>query len=139
MKQMRYFLLLIFYWVMQPAAAQTNLHIYAEKQGEKIIFYADNHEVAPISVWLTLTLDNLSAVEDPDRTYLVPANREHVPLATLNRVGRGKTSYSYNYAAVFGDVRQTSYDHNYIYDLPYGKGSQSKIVQGYNGSFTHQG
>jgi murein DD-endopeptidase MepM/ murein hydrolase activator NlpD len=139
MKPVRYLLLFLFYLVLQPAGAQTNLRIYVEKQGDEIIFYANNREVAPVSVWLTLQLDNLTAVEDPERTYLVPANSDHIPLVTLNRSGRGKTSYSYNYSAVFGDVRQASYDHNYVYDLPYRRGAQSRIVQGYNGTFTHQG
>ncbi|MBV9988276.1 MAG: M23 family metallopeptidase [Chitinophagaceae bacterium] len=139
MKHFRYLVLLLFCWVALPAVAQTNLRIYAEKQGDAIIFYADNREVAPVSVWLTLTLENFSAAEDPERTYLIPANSDHVPMVTLNRAGRGKTAYSYNYSAVFGDVRQSNYDHNYLYDLPFGRGVQSRVVQGYNGTFSHQG
>lgn len=117
---------------------QSNLRVFAQREGDNTVLYADNNEVCAVSVQLTLTLENLAAEESPDRIYIVPANSLRYRLVTLSRTNRRRTSYHYNYSAVFGDVRQTTYDKDHIYDLPYRKGIRSHIEQGYNGTFSHQ-
>lgn len=118
--------------------SQHNLRVFAQKEGDHTVLYADNNEVCAVSIQLTLTLDNLSADGSADGIYLVPANTVKYKLLTLSRNNRRRTEYHYNYTAVFGDVRQNVYDGSHIYDLPYRKGIQSAIDQGYNGSFSHQ-
>ena len=117
--------------------SQSNFKIFVVKERESTVLYAQNDEFCAVSVLLTLTLDNLVADETVDRTYIVPQHTEKFRLVTLTRSKRGKASYSYNYAAVFGNTSQSYYDQNYLYDLPYGKGKQYRIEQGYNGSFSH--
>ena len=120
--------------------AQDGLHVYAAKEGDLTVLYAENREVCAVSVKLSLTLDNLSVLEPGDGIYTVPANTDHYRLAALEKIREhGKSSYSYNYSAVYGDVRQTTYDHDYIYDLPFRSGLQARVDQGYNGTFSHQG
>jgi hypothetical protein len=119
-------------------SAQTNLKVFAEKEGDKTVIYIDNDECCPLSVQLLLTMQNMTADEPADHIYLVPKYTDKFKLVELDRIKRGRTSYSYNYTAVYGDVMQNSYDQNWLYDLPYSKGSTYRIDQGYNGTFTHQ-
>lgn len=136
---MRTFLFGIFCCFSIACLAQDNLRIYAVKEGENTVFYADNHEVCVVSVQLNLQLENLAGDESTDRIYLIPANTDRFRLLQLRRYGRGRASYTYNYSAVYGDVRQMSYDQFYVYDLPFRRGARARIEQGYNGSFTHVG
>jgi murein DD-endopeptidase MepM/ murein hydrolase activator NlpD len=137
---LKYFLLIIFCCSGAAVFSQSNLRIFARKEGDNTVLYADNNEVCPVSVQLTLSLDNLAANEAEDRIYIVPASTVNFRLMELIRKKpRGKTSYSYNYTAVYGDARQTTYDHNFVYELPFKKGLSSRVEQGYNGTFSHQG
>ncbi len=120
------------------AYCQSNLRVFAQKEGDVTVLYADNNEVCVVSVWLTLDLNNLVGDESADHIYIVPGNTRRYRLVTLSRTKRGKTSYHYNYSAMYGDTRQTSYDKNHVYDLPFRKGVRSKVEQGYNGTFSHQ-
>lgn len=136
---MKQILLLFFYCCTVVAAdAQSNLKVFARKEGDKTVLYASNQEVCVVSVKLTLTLDNLYADESADKIYIVPAGGQAFRLVTLTRIRRGRTGYSYNYLAMYGDTRQLEYDRDYVYDLPYRKGVQSHIEQAYNGSFSHR-
>ena len=117
--------------------SQSNFKIFVVKEKESTVLYAQNDEFCEVSVLLTLTLNNLVADETIDRTYIVPQHTAKFKLVTLTRSKRGKANYSYNFAAVFGNTSQSYYDQNYLYDLPYSKGQQYRIEQGYNGSFSH--
>jgi murein DD-endopeptidase MepM/ murein hydrolase activator NlpD len=136
LKQYLLFIFCCFFFL--AGFSQHNLRVFAQKEGDHTVLYADNSEVCAVSVQLTLTLENLSADETADRVYLVPANTLRHRLVTLSRTNRRRTGYHYNYSAVFGDARQNLYDRDHVYDLPYRKGTQYRIDQGYNGTFSHQ-
>lgn len=119
--------------------SQKNIKIFAEKENGKTVLYGMNNEVCPLSVLLTLLLNNMTAVEADDKVYVIPPGPSKNKLVELNRIKKGKAvTYSYTYNAVFGNVKQFTYDADYLYDLPYSKGLQVRVEQGYNGSFTHQ-
>ncbi|MES2330755.1 MAG: M23 family metallopeptidase [Bacteroidota bacterium] len=119
--------------------AQSNLKIFVEKEGDRKIFYAQNNEFCPVSIRVTLDLDNMIANGIGNNIFVIPEYAQKYKLFELTGIKpRRKTSYSYSYNAVFGDVFQTKFDESYRYDLPYKKGSRYRIEQGYNGRFTHQ-
>lgn len=121
-------------------AAQRNLKIFTEKENDVTVFYASNEEYCPVSVEITLTRDNLSTTGFSDGIFVVPEYAQRFRLFSLTGIRpRRKTSYSYTYRAVFGDVKQVSYDSVFRYDLPFKKGAKYRIEQGYNGRFTHLG
>lgn len=130
-------LVLILACISITVFSQTNLKLFAEKEGDKTVLYAQNNEYCPVSVWLTLTLQNLTAEESPDHVYVIPPNTGRFRLVDLERIKRRRSSYSYSYKAVYGNVYQVDYDRGYLYDLPYRKGLTYRIDQGYNGTFTH--
>jgi hypothetical protein len=102
---------------------QTNLKIFVEKEDDRKVFYAQNNEFCPVSVELTLELDNMATTGFANGVFVIPEYAQKYKLFELTGIKpRRKTSYSYSYSAVFGDVFKTNYDENYRYDLPYKKG-----------------
>ena len=118
--------------------SQNHLKIITLKENGKTVFYAQNDEFCTVSIQLTLELTNLTAVEFGDGIYIVPKNTKKFKLFELARIKRGRTTYSYTYKAVYGEVNLFAYNDGYLYDLPYRKGLRFTIEQGYNGRFTHQ-
>lgn len=135
---MRVFLLSILLCLAAAAHSQGNLKIFVRKEDGNTVFYADNDEWCPVSVQMKLETDNFSTDGFGDGIFVVPAGSERFRLFGLTRMEKGKTSYSYTYKAVFGDVRQVTRDRDHIYDLPYNEGRRVRIEQGYNGWFSHR-
>lgn len=123
-----------------PLFGQEKLMVFTAKENGETVFYASNEEYCPVSVEMTITLENMSTTGFANGTFVVPAFAQRFRLFSAAGIrARKQTSYSYTYRAVFGDVKQVSYDSTYRYDLPFKKGAKYRIEQGYNGRFTHQG
>lgn len=138
-KHMRFLGIIFLCCFSGMAIAQNNLKIFIEKEDDRKVFYAQNNEFCPVSVQLTLELDNMATTGFANGVFVIPEYAQKYKLFELTGIKpRRKTSYSYSYSAVFGDVFKTNYDENYRYDLPYKKGMRYRIEQGYNGRFTHQ-
>lgn len=73
-----------------------------------------------------------------DKVYVIPTNTTRFKLAELQVIKRGVSGFTYRYKAYFGDVTEQQNDDNFEYDLPYQKGLQFTVNQGYNGSFSHK-
>ncbi|MBC7722684.1 MAG: M23 family metallopeptidase [Pedobacter sp.] len=118
--------------------AQKQIKIISIKANGKTILYAENKEACPVSLVLKLTLQNMVSNNGSDKVYVIPTNATHYKLAELQVIKRGVSGFSYRYKAYFGDVNQQQNDDNFEYDLPYKKGLQFTVNQGYNGSFSHK-
>ena len=57
---------------------------------------------------------------------------------TTLSLGKGNISYSYRYRWIIGN-KDAPVDNNYIYRLPYKKGTSHYVSQGFNGKSTHKG
>ncbi|MDD2828563.1 MAG: M23 family metallopeptidase [Sulfuricurvum sp.] len=118
-----------------------NSVIVVEEMGKngEIIFEAEN--LNPFMVTLALdfdTLDNLKADKSlPLYVELAgKSKKEIVRLAPITLNGRT------NHVASYGWVKGSAFaqhDDNYIYALPFTKGSTVRVSQGYNGGFSHKG
>jgi murein DD-endopeptidase MepM/ murein hydrolase activator NlpD len=118
--------------------AQNNIKIFDVKENDRTILYAQNNEYAPVSIVLSLVLQNFNALDYTNGVYVIPARTEKFRLLDLTKMQPGRASYSYNYKAVFGNVNQTEYNGAFLYDLPYRRGERYRIEQGYHGRLTHQ-
>jgi murein DD-endopeptidase MepM/ murein hydrolase activator NlpD len=70
---------------------------------------------------------------------ILPAGAQRVELLRLNPAKGKETHFVYNWHYVRGDPINTVPDSNYPYLLPFEHGKKFKIVQGFNGKFTHFG
>lgn len=110
-----------------------------EKVENGYLFYAENNEVMPMSATFVFTLENMRSSLPNNKTVLIPAKTKKFLLSTFtviqqNKNAKFKSDSSYN----FGDVTQTTFDEDYIYDLPFANGKTYLIFQGYNGKTSHQ-
>ena len=135
---MKLICLVILSFISRVGFSQNNIKIFSIKEGDKTVLYAQNNEFCPVSIVLSLVLQNLHAIDYDDGVYIIPGQTNKLKLIELTKIKSGRTTYSYSYKAVYGDVKQTSYDGDYVYDLPYRKGRQFRIEQGYFSRFTHQ-
>lgn len=130
--------LLFFFLSARIALCQDHIRIFDERANDRTILFVQNKEHCPVSIMLSLVLQNFNAVNYSNGVYIIPANSEKFKLIELVKMQSGRASYSYNYKAVYGDVSQNIYNGEYIYDLPFMKGQRFRIEQGYLGRFTHQ-
>jgi len=123
---------------MLPTLAQRHIKIVAVKKGNKTILYAENNEVYTVSILLELDLQNMTSSDGIKKIYIVPEKTKAFKLTELRALHGDKASYTFHFTNVFGDVSQEHIITNYTYNLPYKKGLQFTIEQGYNGKFSHR-
>ena len=120
------------------ALAQSHVKIVTVKNGNTSVLYAENNEVCTVSLLLKLELRNMISSSGTDKIYIIPKKSKGFRLTELKPIKRDGFGYSLHFTNVFGDVNQQNSDDEYDYNLPYQKGSQFTIEQGYNGRFSHQ-
>ena len=137
---MRKCLFLVVFLISALGFAQKDWQVkfYSEKSGTGFRIYADNDELTPISAIFTFTLKNMSSSLKTGELVLVPPQRKRFPVATLTATDKNK-SYSFEYRNSYnaGNIAQTTFDQDYVYELPFETGKKVKIDQGYNGVFSH--
>ena len=121
-----------------PSLAQSHIKIVTIKNGNTSVLYAENNEVYTVSLLLQLELRNMVSSSGTDKIYIVPKKTKGFRLTELKPIKRDGFGYSLHFTNVFGDVNQQVAEDDYDYNLPYQKGLQFTIEQGYNGSFSHQ-
>ncbi|WP_298548275.1 M23 family metallopeptidase [uncultured Aquimarina sp.] len=118
--------------------AQENFKVYYEENENGYKIYADNGEFCPVSVEIDFKIENLSSSIGDIKIIEVPAQTTKFYIADLTVVDRKKAlrlgfSIRYNH----GNHLQTSYDKEYAYHLPFKKGAEYMVTQGYNGAVSH--
>lgn len=105
------------------------------KNGAKII--VENNEYCPVSIVFRFTGNNVASSVFNDEAILIEARTKGI-LTELKQVNPCK-SYDFNYEVQYirGDIKQIKGD-DYLYGLPFKSGKKYKVIQGYNGNFSHQ-
>jgi murein DD-endopeptidase MepM/ murein hydrolase activator NlpD len=132
--------LLLFFLLALCATAYSQakpVEIFSEKTAGGATIYARNTEASPYSLSLELDLTNMQFSEGDTRLFVIPANEEKMKVGVLTAEPGKRFKWSYQFKTTLGDVTK-KHDADYVYDLPFAKGSRFKLFQGYNGSFTHR-
>jgi len=115
------------------------VHIYQEATGNGgFQYFAQNLDLAPYQLEIEFTeLSNLqSSATLPYYTIVYPG--EPKPLFLLEPITNGSTSFKSSYKLTLGDPT-VSVDKDFSYSLPYQHNKKYIMVQGANGTYTHQG
>ncbi|WP_299442376.1 M23 family metallopeptidase [uncultured Aquimarina sp.] len=130
------------FWILSLLSiatfAQENFKVYYEEGENGYKIYADNGEFCPVSVEIDFKIENLTSSIGDVKIIKVPAQTTKFYVADLTVVDRRKAiklGYSVRYN--HGNHLQTSYDADYAYHLPYKKGTEHMVTQGYNGKISH--
>ncbi len=137
---MKNFTFLIFCLFSITMFAQDNFKLYYEELDQGFVILADNNEYSPVSAKIDFRLENLEATQGDKTVFVVPAmTKRHIitELHVIDRRKRIKLGYEsiYNY----GNHSQKAYDSNFEYYLPFEKGTEYWLSQGYNGATSHKG
>jgi len=118
---------------------QFDIKTYGEQITNGYELFVDNNEPYPISIELSFELTNLRSKDINKTIYVIPAHTKRHLTNSLSIINKGK-SYKYSYKTSFnkGNHHKTLYDEHHIYDLPFKKGEEYLLFQGYNGKQTHQ-
>lgn len=103
------------------------------------VIYADNNELSTVSVQLDLDLNNMRSSKGNHKIFVIPPQVTNYEITRVKIIDRKKNSnFHVNSQAGLGDHTQTDYDYDYPYDLPYESSVTRKVMQGYNGHFSHR-
>ena len=130
------FILLINTLVLNAQKLETT--IYYEKEGDDIVYYADNLELGTVSLLFEAELVQIESSAGKDFFIVMPGLSKRNFVTKLTAIGNRKMSFKVKTKAVYGDLGKTKYD-NLLLDLPFKSGLSYKIFQGYNGRETHRG
>jgi murein DD-endopeptidase MepM/ murein hydrolase activator NlpD len=120
------------------AAASQKINVFHERQDQTTTIYATNSELYPGSVSITFDLTNMNFSEGNQKIFVIPAQAIKYKIGELKPARPASYKFSYKYQLAMGDVTKSP-DKNYVYDLPFKKGSSFRMFQGYNGRFSHAG
>jgi murein DD-endopeptidase MepM/ murein hydrolase activator NlpD len=111
------------------------LSIRTENNQGFVHFYATNHAYSDLQV-------ELSILEQDGTTEIEPLSYQIIPAQSRNMLFKKikiEKNFRYRYKYVTGNPQTVRHNSGYIYKLPYGNGLEFKVIQGYNGAFSHQG
>ncbi|GAB4092050.1 M23 family metallopeptidase [Flaviaesturariibacter terrae] len=130
--------LLLFLIQAIAAAAQPRAKVSSERVGDSIVLYASNPEWYPVSLLFKMENTNLAFSEGSRMQFLVPSHSDKFRIGVLSAARPGKSyAMKFSYRIAMGDVTAHPSDTTYL--LPFSKGEQYRLHQGYNGNFSHQG
>jgi murein DD-endopeptidase MepM/ murein hydrolase activator NlpD len=114
------------------------VRITTERDGARTHFYAENLQLANITV--TIELQALNLDSDAGFPYTKSlGGYQRKRLFSLTHSDQDKPwKWSYTYYSTWGCM-DAEHDHSYIYTLPYASGKRFRVSQGYHGHYSHFG
>lgn len=131
-------LLLLFLLFCTRAPAQ-NITVTERETEEGYVIAIRNDEYVPVSVTFDFELDNLRIEHPGPDTLVVPPRSNRTVFELVRRTEGQGYGFSHRYRYNYGDYRALPYDTNHVYQLPFAAGKAVRLIQGYDGSYTHQG
>ncbi len=106
------------------------------EQGRSVEIWVESLTQIKLTVAFQVEARNLDGDARPKRLVLAAAKRERVYRFQKRRLGDWDLDWRYSYH--FGVVG-AQHDDSVVYLLPYRPGASYKVLQGYDGNFTHKG
>lgn len=115
------------------------LDVFDEKIEKGVIgIYAENKANCPVTVVIDFPKKlNIEMDVKLPYTYVVPANTPKQLVMELRMKPNKKVSFQYGYTFYLGDGKHAKHDDKYVYQLPFPKGQNYLVGQGYHGRFSH--
>ncbi|HMC27293.1 MAG TPA: M23 family metallopeptidase [Verrucomicrobiae bacterium] len=114
------------------------VHVVTRQEGETTRFFVENLEPTEVTATFDLKLTNLKSSAGSSYTATYPPNQV-TEAFRVDPINPDK-QWAYNYINHF-TIGSTSavHDDSVVYFLPYESGTECKVTQGYNGSYSHSG
>ena len=133
----KYFLIACLMLPLLVFAQQRDIRVYREFIEGKTVVFADNNEFCPVSVLMKTELENMKS-SLKESYVLVPAKTKRFVVTEISVINlKKKFNFKYQNSFYLGDIDLRKYDIDFPYSLPYKKGEEYLIGQGYNGGISH--
>lgn len=138
MKRNLYFILFL---ITSQLCTTQSINLSKEVKNDSVFIDLNNPFLAPIEVRIK-RIDSLRQnFKFKERIIAYPkdtiSNILVLPLHIIHDTANIKISKYVNLKATFGDPNNIIPDTNYLYTLPFPKGKSYKIIQSFNGKFSH--
>jgi len=117
---------------------EKSVSLEAVDVGNHIAVYIKNSNAYSVTVKLKESYDNLSFDKSVKRVFSLKSGAKKEYIRLYKQSGSLSYSYNYDYSWIIGSIDAVHND-EYIYRLPYARGTNHAVSQGYNGVFTHKG
>ncbi|WP_299114527.1 M23 family metallopeptidase [uncultured Winogradskyella sp.] len=131
-----YFLTLCFALLLMGCSKKLKAPRFIKFKVEKdsLLVISKNHLVSPMYVKV------IDRKTNEDTYHQLKPKEETTILKYLNsKIDSNEVLEKYKFLGYYGEYPFKSYDTNHIYTLPFQKGYQSLVIQGYDGDFSHKG
>lgn len=116
-----------------------NFKISTKRKGNAIHFYADNLNYTAYQCMITpRNLEILEEIPKEPLYFIIPAQTKKYFLFVLPLKSADAPPLRYVFQTALGDPDQSNPHENHVYLLPYQNSTKHKILQGYNGRFSHR-
>lgn len=112
------------------------------KHDEVIEYWLSNNKPYPITSTLDVRTRNLKTENAAKERYiktLVLGPLERIKILTLQPIDSARPLHSKEDFYWTPGIEDAQHDDSYQYALPYAKGQTFRVVQGFNGGYSHQG
>jgi len=135
-----FFLLFGLFFSVIANAQNYNFKItYEETEAGEYTIFATNDEYHPISLRLNFKMKNMRLADVGYKIYTVEGKSKQA-LTSLKVISKLMPyEFSYTYFYNFGNDGSVDYDKDYVYGLPFNNEYTYKVIQGFNGSYSHTG
>ncbi|MCE9548509.1 MAG: M23 family metallopeptidase [Planctomycetia bacterium] len=99
---------------------------------------AVNQSLAPITLTLNVTLENMQADKEMPLTVVLKPRSTTQLVSLRQETTPDKYRYTYKFNTKYGDC-ESAHDDDHVYQLPFEAGRTYRVIQGYGGKFSHQG
>ena len=106
--------------------------------GNYIDVYIKNLNPYSVTVKVKELYNNLDFDKSVKKIFSLKSGEKQKYIRLYKQKGALSYSYSYSYSWIIGSI-DAVHDDDYIYRLPYAKGSSHVVTQGFNGKATHKG
>lgn len=113
------------------------LCITRTQASRSIIFQIENLSPSAITVRFDVSGENVAAPVQFPYVHAFDGGDREIAFVLLPGSGGDSFAYTYTYRVAHGRLG-AQHDDQYIYALPYAPGTSHRVIQGYNGSFSHQ-
>ncbi len=114
--------------------------VFDEKLGDqKIGIYVENKAHCSITVLVDFHIKKNIKISEPiPYTCVIPANTEKQLLMTVETTKGLKSNIGYSFTYFLGDAENAKHNDQFVYALPFEKGTEVRLGQGYRGGYSHQ-
>ncbi len=139
------FILLMLSFTLSPrggeaerSCSKETICVETTQDGSTIKFSVENLKTIDATITLEITVENMDSTQPLPYIMTVPGNKT-VEALTLTQADESLAwRYQYRYHWSIGSV-DAEHDDSVVYAMPYASGEAFEVIQGFHGTFSHQG